>query len=116
MGLATQFGRRVQQLRKTAGLSQDQLGQRAGANGKVVGEIERGVRNPTLETVERLLKALGAEPYEAFGFNLFKQPRAGRELDEETILSLLRRNDKSLRPLLVQLVGDVLSWAATRKK
>lgn len=114
MGLSHQFGKRVQQLRKVADLSQDQLGQKAGTNGKVIGEIERGERNPTLDTVERLLKALGAEPYEAFGFNLLKQPR-GRDVEEETILSLLRRNDKTLRPLLIQLVSDVLSWAVSKK-
>lgn len=114
--LSKHFGWRIQQLRKAARLTQEELGKRSKMEGKHVGEVERGERNPTLETVERLLRALQAEPYEAFSFNLVRQPSPDRTLDEETLLSLVRKTDMSLHPLLVQLMQDVLRWAHARKK
>jgi transcriptional regulator with XRE-family HTH domain len=110
------FGAQVRRIRQTLKLNQDELGKRAGTNGKVIGEIERGVRNPTIDTIERLLKALGVEPFEAFAFHIFKKPQTGRTIDEEAIVSLVRRSDLSVRPLLLQLLEDALSWAQGRKK
>ena len=42
-----------------------------------IGEIERGERNCTLRTIERLAKGLGCEPAELF---LFKPRQVGRSM------------------------------------
>ena len=58
------FGRRVRELRTQQGLTQQQLGRKAGMHPAYVGGIERGERNITLDGVERLARALGVSPAE----------------------------------------------------
>jgi transcriptional regulator with XRE-family HTH domain len=51
-------GLRIRKLRKCAGASQTALGTCVGKNQVFVSLIERGVRTPTAEEVDRLLKAI----------------------------------------------------------
>ncbi len=53
------FGEAVRRLRKEAGLSQEQLAERAGTDFTQIGGVERGQRNPGYETLLRLSAALG---------------------------------------------------------
>lgn len=53
------LGTRIRQIRLEQGKTQEQLGERAGLSYKQIGEIERGKRNPGLETLEKL--AVGLE-------------------------------------------------------
>lgn len=68
MEIQKEFGRRVRELRKQAGLTQAQLAKRCGRSLEMqrIAEIERGERNCTLQTVGRLAKGLGCEPAELF--------------------------------------------------
>src|SRR5690242_6521379 len=56
------FGRRLRALRKLRMLTQEKLGERAGVSGKLVGQIERGDGNPTLEVLAGLAAGLDVEP------------------------------------------------------
>jgi transcriptional regulator with XRE-family HTH domain len=52
------LGEAVRRLRLEAGLSQEQLAERAGTDLTQIGGIERGVRNPSYTTLVRLADAL----------------------------------------------------------
>jgi transcriptional regulator with XRE-family HTH domain len=52
------FGNRVRKLRTMAGLSQEQLGEKAGVHRTYIGMIERAEKNITLENIEKIAKAL----------------------------------------------------------
>ena len=56
------FGRRLKALRKLRMITQEKLGERAGVSGKLVGQIERGDGNPTLDVVAGLAAGLEVEP------------------------------------------------------
>ena len=58
MSLAKTFGKNVRRVRKERDLSQEALADEVGLAVTYVGQIERGIRNPTLEIVERLARAL----------------------------------------------------------
>ena len=58
-----QFGRNLCAERNRFGLSQDELGQKAGIDGTYIGRIERGEINPTLTTIIPIIEALGL-PFE----------------------------------------------------
>jgi transcriptional regulator with XRE-family HTH domain len=53
------FGRRIQELRKAKGLSQEEFADKCGLDRTYISGIERGKRNVGLENVRVLAKALG---------------------------------------------------------
>jgi len=52
------FGQAVRRWRVNSGLSQEKLAERAELHRTYVSDIERGARNPSLESMERLAKGL----------------------------------------------------------
>ncbi len=57
--LLSRFGDNVRTVRRAKGISQEDLADRAGLHRTYVSSVERGERNVTLETIEKLSKALG---------------------------------------------------------
>lgn len=53
------FGLRVREIRKSQALSQEDLAELSGLHRTYIGGIERGERNASLESIEKLAKALG---------------------------------------------------------
>ncbi|MEJ0025494.1 MAG: helix-turn-helix transcriptional regulator [Rhizomicrobium sp.] len=62
MRLARVLGINVRRIRKERGLSQEVLADEVDLAVTYVGQIERGLRNPTLEVVEKFAKVLGVKP------------------------------------------------------
>jgi transcriptional regulator with XRE-family HTH domain len=56
------LGEAIRQLRTERGLSQEELADQAEMHVTHVGDLERGVRNPSYTTLVRLSRALGVEP------------------------------------------------------
>lgn len=74
--LATDIGRRVRQGREALGLRQDELALAAGVSTRAVHQIEAGKPTSRLDTLERVLAALG--------LTLGVVPRIGRPNVEES--------------------------------
>lgn len=55
----TLVARNLRKLRVERGLSQDALAVDAGLDRSFVGRIERGLENPTVDTLDRFARALG---------------------------------------------------------
>jgi len=62
------FGRRVRALRKLRGMTQEGLAVRSGVSTKFIGEIERGLANPSLDVLERLARAFSLPSWELLRF------------------------------------------------
>lgn len=60
------FGANVKRYREEAGLSQEELGIRIGADQAYISRMESGQFNPTLDTIEQLSNALGRSVAEMF--------------------------------------------------
>jgi transcriptional regulator with XRE-family HTH domain len=56
------FSRKVRVLRLERGYSQEKLAELAGIDRTYVSSIERGLRNVSIDNIERLCKALGTSP------------------------------------------------------
>jgi len=57
-------GENIRRLRRDGGYSQEGFGAHIGWHRTFVGAIERGERNLTLKTVERMSQQLGIHPFE----------------------------------------------------
>ena len=58
-GIASAVGKRLRIYRLRSGLSQEQLAELAGFHPTYVGQVERGEKNLTLESLEKMCRALG---------------------------------------------------------
>lgn len=65
--LARRFGKLVRRLRQEKGYSQEEFSFRVGLHQTYVSLVERGERNVTIQTAERIAKALGTTMAELFG-------------------------------------------------
>ncbi|MBX3597962.1 MAG: helix-turn-helix transcriptional regulator [Rhizobiaceae bacterium] len=75
MEIRARIGWNIRRLRVQYGLSQDELAYSAEIERAYVGHLERGTKNPTVETLEKLAIVLGADVSE-----LFLKPPAGATL------------------------------------
>lgn len=62
MSLTEIFASQLRKLREAAGMSQDALAHRAGIDRTYVGQLERCLKSPTLQTVEKLSTVLEVSP------------------------------------------------------
>lgn len=61
MNLGNFFGAAVRRHRELLRLSQEELAARAAIDRTYISGVERGVRNPTLEVMQRIARALGSD-------------------------------------------------------
>jgi HTH-type transcriptional regulator/antitoxin HipB len=57
-------GRAIRELRKRAGLTQEQVAERMGTSGTYLSRLEAGQRDVRLSTLLRLLEGIGADLYQ----------------------------------------------------
>ena len=80
------FGNRVRALRNNAGISQEELAFRAGLHRTYLGGVERGERNPSLESILKIAGALEVSPGQLFRFEGVK---TSLNLDDDIAEELL---------------------------
>lgn len=61
MSIREKFGKRVRAERLKLEMSQEELAHEASSNRTYVSDVERGRRNPSIEIVERIAKALNVK-------------------------------------------------------
>jgi transcriptional regulator with XRE-family HTH domain len=66
LDLIEMIGSRIQEIRNTKGLTQDQLSEKVGISSKYLSSIERGKENPTLNTILKLARSLDVKLDEFF--------------------------------------------------
>lgn len=64
INILSKFGNKIQVLRRTKNLSQEELAHICGLHRTYIGMIERGEKNITLKNIEKLSKALDINIYE----------------------------------------------------
>lgn len=66
MSLTETFGQNVRRIRLEKKLTIEGLATDVGLSYSYMGQLQRGERNPTLDVVERIAKALGVKAVELF--------------------------------------------------
>jgi transcriptional regulator with XRE-family HTH domain len=104
---------RLIQLRAQRGWSQEELGARAGLTYKFIGEVERGQKSPSLDSLGRLATGLGIDIGELVGLPTGKEPYPPLGTDP---LVAVREARDSLDRVLAQAVKAGKSGNLGRKK
>lgn len=63
------FGTTFRQIRKSKNLNQDEVAEKAGLSTSYISDVERGVANPKLDTIDALAKGLEVNAIELFEFS-----------------------------------------------
>jgi transcriptional regulator with XRE-family HTH domain len=92
------LGQRLRALRKQHGLSQERLGERSGLSGKFIGEVERGEKSISIDSLYRVSVALETPLRDLTDVRADK-PSAVPSEDAEKIFALVsgRRRPEDLR-------------------
>lgn len=93
-------GKRLRDVRKTLGLSQEQVGHRSSVTPSYVGAIERAARGATIDTLERLCKGLGVTLGEVVAH---EELALTREVE-----SLIADVPSRLRPQMLKVIREVV--------
>lgn len=83
------IGMRIRELRLKQGLSQSELGKKIGLTQKAITTYERETREPNIETIKALAKALGASVEALFG--------EGRKSEPGPMPPRIAKNKRSLK-------------------
>lgn len=67
--LKSQFGKRLQFLRRQAGITQEQLATETGLTVESISNMERGVFGPKFDNLERIANTLNVPVKELFDFD-----------------------------------------------
>lgn len=106
------LGQRLRALRKQHGLSQERLGERAGLSGKFIGEVERGEKSISVDSLYHVSVALDIPMRELTDVRAEK-PAAVTSEDAEKIFALVsnRRRPDDIRrayKVLQAMLGKAL--------
>lgn len=101
------FGQRVRHYRKNKKLSQEQLAELCDLHPTYIGQLERGEKNASLETIMRVCEGLSVSPEVLFE-NII--PEQGRSIAQEIYniaASLSEEKQKALLDI-VEKIHDIL--------
>ncbi len=62
-------GEKIRMIRKSKGLTQESLGNKSQLSFSYISDVERGTRNISLESLEKIIIALEVSPSEIFAFH-----------------------------------------------
>lgn len=111
MNLPEGVGNRIRDLRKANGWTQEQLAEAASLHYSYIGGVERGDRNISLETLEKIIAAFDVPAIEFFRFEDETQRR--KALDEH--FALLSHKSAGEIAALTRVIREVIAAAGLGK-
>lgn len=103
--IAKTIGQRIRSYRTEKGLSQEKLAELAGCHPTYIGQVERGEKNATLESIEKIACALGvplSRLFEKIGedyadgipMKCYELVASKRKAEQESLYKILVEIDK----------------------
>lgn len=97
------IGMRIKEIRRSKGLSQEQLAEKADINSKYLSRMERGTENPTLDMFIKLADALEVEIWEMFNYGHVK---THKEL-KEALQNIIKTADEPTLRLALKVIKAI---------
>lgn len=101
------LGQRIRELRKSAGITQEELGEKSSLSYKFIGELERGQVNVSIDSIARIAEALGVKIGDLFSKE--KIPVQKILIKEESPLSKLSSQDLQLIKKALRILNRIFS-------
>lgn len=111
--LSRKLGERIRTLRKARGFSQESLALKAGLATSFLGEIERSGKKPTVDSVEKIAKALDISLAELFAEGFDRQKYAADTTVLDKIVFLVQDYPVEVQEQLYLLIKQSLKLKDT---
>ena len=102
-GLAKIVGQRIRNYRTQLGLSQEKLAELCGCHPTYIGQLERGEKNATLESIDKIAASLNISLSKLFE-NLDENNKAERNIPLECYEFLLSKSKEDQEQILKILI------------
>lgn len=80
--ISQQLGTQIKKIRTSLGMSQEALAFKADISAAHLGQIERGVKSPTITTIAKIAKALNVTLPILFSFDITNTPNTNGKLNK----------------------------------
>jgi transcriptional regulator with XRE-family HTH domain len=106
------IGSGIRSIRKAKEISQESLAHKAGFSPSYMGEVERGLRNISIETLDKISDALGVSPFDIIRFSTIKKygKHSDKSMALEKHLALMTLKDKKEIELIHKVAMDILAY------
>ncbi|MGN0613133.1 MAG: helix-turn-helix domain-containing protein [Porcipelethomonas sp.] len=101
-------GERIRYFRTCQGLSQEKLALSAGINPAFLGHLERGLKSPTMTTLDKIIEALNITYSEFFDDSIDIQNTEGRQLYIDIINSCVKRLSENQLKTVADIMLKIL--------
>ncbi|OHB76303.1 MAG: hypothetical protein A2Z34_05795 [Planctomycetes bacterium RBG_16_59_8] len=112
--LKSLFGKRLRELRKRRGWSQEKLALLSGCNISYLGMIERGKRSVSIRIIEKIARALRIQPMDLFDLYSVRDTESRRSALQGRFQSLVR--DNSLHDMISVSLESIDGYRRNKKK
>jgi len=110
------IGARIRSLRKTLGLTQEELAERASLANETISRVERGIQGATLDNYLALAEALDVNLKELFDIGDKNLEKIISQKRIREIVSILQDRKKADIELVFQIVKMVLEHPKMKRK
>ena len=109
LNVSEQVGIKVKEYRLRSGFTQEDLAFNAGIHVSFVSEIERGLKKPSIESLEKLLSALNVSFKEFFDFEIDVKTLKDNTILEKIVNELQHRSEREVE-LIYNLMKQILAF------
>lgn len=100
---------RIKEYRQRAGLTQENLAFKSGIHVSFISEIERGLKKPSIESLEKLLAALNVSFQEFFDFDINVETLKKSSAIEKLVNELNNRSEREIE-LITGIAKQILTF------
>ena len=101
-------GERIRNLRKERGWSQEELGEKADLHHTYVGAVERGEKNASIDTLDKIADARGIEMVDLFTL-------AKGKINVDKLRAYIIEEVKESSPAMLKLIAALIQTARSEK-
>lgn len=102
------IGARIRFLRKDKELTQEELAHLSSLHPTYIGQLERGEKNPTIATMERIARSLGISLSELFSFQ--DQNTDAQDIQIERLTEYARKLDEKDQWMVLKIIDVLVEW------
>lgn len=106
MDTLVHIGRRIKVIREKKKITQEELEGKTGINAKYISAVERGQKNVTIKTLEKIAKGLDVELYQLF---LFSEDFTSEKAAKKALESLIKEADLKTLNLCLDFIRKALA-------